>query len=188
MLPNFRPSILHRHRKSGGIGNRENSELEYQTDQVLPNLILLWLERSEGHRFVDLPQQTRQWHCLSPLHLPEDASGVHEQAYWSQKRASKAQTEERMRKSFYGQPEEYRCVRWTVPCLKRKFAYLQTMSSSWALNQLCDIIRWDWTFLHTGRRSKRWSSGGCTRNRPSSRKRRRQRCAGTRDNDTIMSS
>lgn len=23
-----------------------------------------------------------------------------------------------MRKSFYGQPEEYRCVRWTVPCLK----------------------------------------------------------------------
>jgi hypothetical protein len=140
MLPNLRPSILHRHRKSGGICNRENSELEYQTDQVLPNLILLWLERSEGHRFVDLPQQTRQWHCLSPLHLPED--GVHEQAYWSQKRASKAQTEERMRKSFYGQPEEYRCVRWTVPCLKRKFAYLQTMSSSWALKQLCDIIRW----------------------------------------------
>ncbi|KAK9903232.1 hypothetical protein WJX75_000377 [Coccomyxa subellipsoidea] len=62
MLPNLRPSILHRHRKSGGICNRENSELEYQTDQ----------------------------------------------AYWSQKRASKAQTEERMRKSFYGQPEEYR--------------------------------------------------------------------------------
>ncbi len=36
MLPNLRPSILHRHRKSASLGNQENSEREHQNDEVNP--------------------------------------------------------------------------------------------------------------------------------------------------------
>ncbi|CAL8465313.1 g4848 [Coccomyxa elongata] len=61
MLPNLRPSILHRHRKSASLGAEESSEKEHKADE----------------------------------------------AYWQQKRSSKAHTEERLRKSLYGRPEEY---------------------------------------------------------------------------------
>lgn len=41
MLPNLRPSILHRHRKSASLGAEESSEKEHKADEARP-LLVCW--------------------------------------------------------------------------------------------------------------------------------------------------
>lgn len=38
MLPNLRPSILHRHRKSASLGAGESSEKEHKADEARTNV------------------------------------------------------------------------------------------------------------------------------------------------------
>ena len=40
MLPNLRPSILHRHRKSASLGAEESSEKEHKADEARTNAFL----------------------------------------------------------------------------------------------------------------------------------------------------